>query len=273
MDCQGSSVVNDMRTSCLACMAGFGPNNNRTSCVACEGTTFSQVGICQECPYPNVVNIEASGSHATSRVKCTPCMAGEGPNERHDGCVRCVTPEYSNAGVCILCLEPRIPILGNTMCSETVCAPGTTCPVQDLDNDGQLDSCDEESDCEQCPVGFAGLGGDCTFCNGTGSVANRGQSACEQCSAGKQPNANHSGCDSCSFNTYSTFGYVCNHCELPSAVNVERTNCARCAPGEGTVCQSSQNNLSAVTQCDSSDWVCSPCRTTDYSPVRKHHPN
>ena len=244
--CEGNNVVNDARTSCLPCSGGYGPNANRTGCVPCDDQHyhdilgFSQVGVCNDCPVPSVVNDD--------RTVCMPCAAGFGPNEDRDGCVGCIGVFYSPFGVCQECLPPAIPIMGNTFCSETVCRPGTMCP------DGE--TCNVEADCIECEPGTVGLGGDCTACHLDGSVANQLQSACEQCFAGKQPNTNRSGCDDCSFNEYSTFGYVCDDCGLPAVVNDIRTVCSTCPAGLGT-----------FNGADDHDWECEACFGTTYSPA------
>ena len=152
------------------------------------------------------------------RTTCTPCPAGEGPNDDYTGCDACLDVFYSPFGVCQECLPPAIPIMGNMFCSETVCRPGSMCP--------EGATCKIEADCIACSVGTVGLGGDCTECTLDGSVANKLQSACEQCFAGKMPHANRSGCSPCGWNRYSTFGHNCDPCSLPSVVNEIRTVCS-----------------------------------------------
>ena len=238
--CDGTNVVNDARTTCLACIAGTGPNHNRTRCIPCLGTTFSQVGVCNDCSGDSVVNAD--------RTTCMPCPAGDGPNANRDGCVPCQNPFYSPFGVCVECMPPAIAIMGNTFCSETVCRPGTVCP--------EGATCNVEADCDSCVIGAVGLGGSCDNCTLDGSVANPQQSACEQCLPSKQPELSRSACSDCSFNMYSTFGYACDACPLPSVVNSDRTACSRFSPGQGS-----------TGGTNTSDWLCTPCTGTDYSPA------
>ena len=74
--CEGDNVVNAARTMCVPCVAGSGPNVNRTECVPCTDRFygdilgFSQVGVCNHCPEPNVVNED--------RTTCMACPAGDG---------------------------------------------------------------------------------------------------------------------------------------------------------------------------------------------------
>ena len=116
--CEGDNVVNDRRTTvkrpthptrcvtgvyflmtvlwraleqrmkvvgfqCSACIAGSGPVNGRTACAGCNGTTYSQIGVCDDCPAPSVV----SDDH----VRCYGCPAGLAPNAERNACVACAS--------------------------------------------------------------------------------------------------------------------------------------------------------------------------------------
>ena len=68
---------------CSACIAGSGPVNGRTACAGCNGTTYSQIGVCDDCPAPSVV----SDDH----VRCYGCPAGLAPNAERNACVACAS--------------------------------------------------------------------------------------------------------------------------------------------------------------------------------------
>eukprot|EP01052_Picozoa_sp_SAG31_P056838 SAG31_NODE_16498_length_707_cov_0.731908_1_plen_210_part_10 len=131
--------------------------------------------------------------------------------------------------------------MGDTQCSSTVCTVGTTCPFGP-------NECEGSDQCVPCPPGNVSLGGECSTCDGDGSVANSAQSACLQCRAGTQPNTNRSGCEHCPVGRFSTFGYNCEPCELPSVPKNGRTTCGTCPPGQGPFGGNGSN-----------DWECKPC--------------
>ena len=99
------------------------------------------------------------------------------------------------------------------------------------------------------------MGGECELCPGDGRVANAEQSLCESCFPGLEPMDDLSGCQGCTYNMFSQFGYGCLDCAAPAVVNSDRTICSPCAPGTGPVGGS-----------DSSDWVGANCEGITYSP-------
>ena len=140
-------------------------------------------------------------------ILASQCQPGYGPNDDHDGCAQCEGVYYSPIGECQVCHQPNVPIAGRTFCSPTVCNPGTTCLI---------DTCNEASDCADCDVGSVSMGGECEQCPGDGRVANAEQSLCESCFPGLEPMDDLSGCQGCTYNMFSQFGYGCLDCAAPA---------------------------------------------------------
>ena len=60
------------------------------------------------------------------------------------------------------------------------------------------------------------MGGECELCPGDGRVANAEQSLCESCFPGLEPMDDLSGCQDCTYNMFSQFGYRCLDCAAPA---------------------------------------------------------
>ena len=86
LSCDGDNVINEGRSTCNPCLGGQGPVGSangpeRTACAGCNGTSYSQTGVCVECPAPNVVSPDL--------MRCSPCSPGEQPNADRDMYLRC----------------------------------------------------------------------------------------------------------------------------------------------------------------------------------------
>ena len=203
LDCALPNVVDSGHQSCTACAAGKKPSANQDACVSCVGATYSAFGIeCSECEAPRVVSVSANGA----RIGCSACLAGEGPTEAVTACEACTGTTYSTIGICQDCIEPSTV---NT--AHTACAPPFSCPAGHSCPAGV--DCNQISQCVKCIVGNVSIGIlPCEPCTEQGKAANSGQSICEACSAGKQPDVDRSRCIHCEGNTFSTFGITCAVC-------------------------------------------------------------
>jgi hypothetical protein len=86
--------------------------------------------------------------------------------------------------------------------------------------------------------------GKCDSCDAP-RVVDAAHRTCTQCSAGKGPMTNRSGCEDCTGTTYSRDGISCVACDSPNVVNDRHSSCSACKAGEGP--NSERNQCVACT--------------------------
>ena len=254
--CAPPNAVANARTACVppfACAPGSscvvngvfdaGGCGSQDDCTQCP-VGFASIGTeaCEECNTETDQNKVASADQST----CIACGGGTQPNAEHSGCEPCPDAMFSAFGICMPCLLPSL--VGN---QGTSCTPPFACPAGSscvIDGEFEPSGCSSTDECTACPVGRASVGtAPCRECNTVsepGRVANPDQSACESCSAAKQPAADKSACLDCVSPEFSTFGITC----------------ALCAPGftshDGVSCVD-------VDECAVADGGCDPIATCD----------
>eukprot|EP01047_Picozoa_sp_COSAG01_P050684 COSAG01_NODE_5151_length_4451_cov_74.855699_1_plen_750_part_10 len=248
---------------------------SKSQCTKCPvGAVSIGTAVCTACNDKNNLNKVANADQSA----CDACSAGEQPNSNRTQCVQCTGATYSQLGVsCLPC-----DIAGGNVVSKdhVTCVPpfrcpkGTSCMINGAWDPVQ---CKSKSQCTKCPVGAVSIGtAVCTACNDKNNlnkVANADQSACDACSAGEQPNSNHTQCVQCTGATYSQLGVSCLPCDR-GIVESTKTTCTACADGLqpnslGTtcICMLGRFNRSKDAQCYENDYStpvpfireCVPC--------------
>ena len=216
-------------------------------------------GSCQKCNrlfynLSDPTSLEPRKGYSVTGSACQACPAGNEPNkDRSDGtssgCVGCTTGNHSDGGPC----EP--------------CAPGTE---PNADSSG-CDSCQTKGDrryspdgnpCLQCDSGWQPWPTDnrttCIRCNASDpafphdpvKAYSSAGAECQECSPGKQPNPDQSGCDGCTKGRYSDGG-ACEQCAPGTEPNTDSSECDSC--------RTKGANMYSNTTILAETNVCRPC--------------
>jgi hypothetical protein len=170
----------------------------------CEGLTYSTVGQCQQCDFPNII----SADHRS----CPKCDAGHEANATRTGCQACQPGTFSTAGLCRSCAPGKEPTADHITC--------IACGAGRAGADGECRQCEDGKSpsvtamaCDPCPTGRAGVDGQCSGCD-----------------TGTEPSTNHTACVACAAGKFST-GVECQHCESGKQPNVAGIGCDACPEG------------------------------------------
>eukprot|EP01043_Picozoa_sp_COSAG02_P046211 COSAG02_NODE_4303_length_5530_cov_2.345609_3_plen_779_part_01 len=277
--CHPPRSVNSEKTQCYKCSPGTGPSSD--TCEPCTGNTYSPGGQCETCQMPNVVSAD--------RITCNACPAGTEPNAQQTACIAAASGTYIGAdGRSHICEYPNVVNAQKTSCQRCLAGQGPSelCVVdyfsctnssnsagaEDEISDVLVTS-DPESDCNwnlrtaqmttvisllacdeshpsynatrtcvACPTGRAGAGGQC-----------------EQCVAGKQPNAARTGCERCEPGKAGRGG-VCLQCADGTTADAGYITCTPCQSGRagtGGFC----DNCPPGTQPTLQQTACETCRS------------
>ena len=217
---------------CVACVAGKWSDeaiDSETSCKLCDVGKFSAAvaaqssGTCVAC---------AAGSNTngqTGQPSCDFCDKGYGGGQQ-GVCVECPIHTYNN----VTSLQSTAP------CADHACPLGRgvhasfntttnkthTTQCEACEGAGEYSDSDTAGQCQQCGAGTvpnAERTG-CDACTGNTYSTN---GTCVPCGAGTVPNAGRTGCDACTGNTYSTNG-TCVPCGTGTVPNAGRTGCDAC---------------------------------------------
>ena len=237
--------------SACVCIPGFTPDTNRV-CRACPSGTYKEIygpNKCRNCPAGTASNATASkhrhdcsvceaGTYATGgKSECEPCIAGKfNPDPRAesvDWCRICEVAKYTATSGESACTDCPLGTWSNTSesASEENCRK---CPAGKY-SDTELST--TQDNCESCARGKYSLNGSavCTDCRAGTFNGQKGQSTCQNCSAGwkvEYPAAH--GCnDRCHKGTYSLSGAsACTSCPAGTFNNhLNASVCNNCSAG------------------------------------------
>lgn len=196
---------------CTPCPAGsFGPPVSTGGCFPCPPFAFSSTAGSTQCTLcPINTYTELVGSTA-----CLPCP--ENTNTRNQTGVPC---RFSNGTI-------ATPPKGDEFCPPSTRLVGAVYNIQ-----GQL-------------VNLT-----CTQCGAGRYTTEYDQVTCQLCPPGQTNNAQHTGCQMCTNNTYSTQG-VCTECAANTIASASHASCEPCPLGQGRA-------LGAAT--------CSTCADPDFN--------
>ena len=194
-ECPDGTFGND-GLMCQPCKPGHGPNADRRQCVPCVGPTYSAVGACENCSWPNIV---------------PECPDGHAPLKDYSGCAPCGADEECNFQNHTLCVSCGAGFQPNSQTHGTKCVP---CPAGTV-------SATSDSVCRNCTQ--------------AGEYALKGES-CRTCDAGKQPDptSSRTSCMKCEGNDHSDptgTGGICKPCpdhQRPKLTNGLQTQCENC---------------------------------------------
>ena len=188
------------------------------------------------------------GSDDTFEIQVDP-IACPGANVGADesGLVCVCSPGYGRGTdanglqVCVRCTETAAGSSGTLYSSSITAGECIPCP------DGTRPNADQSA-CDACPPGQAGIGGMCSACD-AGKIPDGDGQICEVCQAGKQPTAQQTLCENCLPGFATDVGDCrqcdagkrpvaggsrCEVCPAGTQPNEGQSDCVQCAAGNAT---------------------------------------
>ena len=247
-----SSAAN--ATDCDGCSSGSEPLSDRSGCIDCSLGLVSSDGVaCVGC------GVVGDVPNALVRAEfCETCQAGRYANQSTFLCTNCSAGERV-LGVWKRDFEvplTRLEIISGRRNRSWIIFRETEYSYAGWDSCQQCGDARqpnvEQTACEHCPVGHAGISGRCALCAGgeprdnqrvcvlcgdlgPGYYRRLDQERCYECRPGFRPNQNRSDCDQCTPGFFSPNGTGCFRCEDVSAIahsGVAASYCLGCTPGE-----------------------------------------
>ena len=255
---------------CQDCLPGQEPLADATGCANCTSKLYTTVAV------DGTVKAALGGPfHSTGGASCDACSAGYQPTAARDGCELCGAINlsdpyyYSEDGVqCLRCGPGYAVNPAKTGCNVCV---------------GQFSA--DGKQCSICPNGYqpataSGAAG-CVACSalswehnaqvdaGNLSSARVGKTSmngavCNDCGAGKMPNADNTECVSCVDGEYSV-GDRCRKCAPGTETSGDKSRCDSCLiqglnsfSTDGVSCEDCWSNSEPLGPLDRSNCRCKP---------------